>query len=385
LFALALHTIGCTVPDALPAQEETSAPVIGGTVDNGDPSVAYLYVEDGQYGWSCTASLISPTVLLTAAHCTHDAKAGAKMWVHFETTQSGATWHKVKSWKHHPSFVSSRFYDGYDIAVVVLEQPAAGRTPLPYARTAPQQSWVGQNVRVVGYGNTNGAAGTGGGTKREATTTFNGWDSLLIEVGYTGKTTCQGDSGGPTFKIMNGVETIIGVTSFGEVGCTNNGSMSRVDAYVGWIDAQLGTTPPPVTPPPVEPPPPPPPVTPPPPAAPNCPWEGEDNGSSATANALCSGSSIYGSIDRAGDVDWYTWTVQPNKTYRVWLTAPPSHPAGMTLYKLSNGTMSVIDTTGPTSGHQEISRSTTTGGTYYLKVSGTPSPGWGYSVQVMID
>ena len=40
--------------------------VINGTVDNGDPAVVMLRASQGGY---CTGTLVSPTVVVTAAHC----------------------------------------------------------------------------------------------------------------------------------------------------------------------------------------------------------------------------------------------------------------------------------------------------------------------------
>src|SRR5919107_5765770 len=61
-------TLGLAVGAALPATAVT-----GGEPDgNGHPNVGLIlyYTPDGRF--RCSATLVSPTVLLTAAHCTAD-------------------------------------------------------------------------------------------------------------------------------------------------------------------------------------------------------------------------------------------------------------------------------------------------------------------------
>jgi V8-like Glu-specific endopeptidase len=361
--------------------EGTAQPIIGGVADSGDPAVGLLSAWNGNEGWYCTATLIAPKVLLTAAHCVYDAVSTTQMQVTFGRSDQNATWSNVASWAHHPQYVNDRFYDGYDVAVLVLAQ-ASSTAPKPYSHTAPDASWEGGAVRLVGYGDDDGANGTGAGTKRQTTTTFNDFTPFLIEVGQTGHTTCQGDSGGPTFRSIGGAETVIGVTSFGEPGCTNGGSMSRVDAYTDWIDAQVaanggggnsggggnkgggggGATANP----------------------PDCPWEHEDNGATTRANTLCDGS-IYGTIATPDDVDWFTWTVPPNRTYTIGLSEPLGYD--MVLYKLDGGTMRLVANSDSNGNYHEIARTTATGGTYFLAVwsaSGSASDSDGYSLTVDI-
>src|SRR5438105_518352 len=132
--------------------EETPSPLIGGVTDNGDPSVVLVFAQQNgsSSGSLCTASVISPTVLLTAAHC------------------------------------------------VAAEE-------------------VGSNVTFSVFVGTD-------------------WNS----------------SSGPAFMDLGGVETIVGVTSFGYQGCTGGGYDTRVDLYTSFIDQYVGggsTAPPPPPPP----------------------------------------------------------------------------------------------------------------------------------------
>src|SRR3954470_12207916 len=64
--------VGCVAP---PAVDEAASPIIGGTVTTGDPAVVLLvsYPPDLSTFDTCTAALIAPDALVTAAHCV-DAK-----------------------------------------------------------------------------------------------------------------------------------------------------------------------------------------------------------------------------------------------------------------------------------------------------------------------
>jgi MYXO-CTERM domain-containing protein len=61
----------------------------------------------------------------------------------------------------------------------------------------------------------------------------------------TGTGTCSGDSGGPALAMIGGVQKIVGVTSFGDVGCTQMGAHMRTDAGKAWLESaapELGCT-----------------------------------------------------------------------------------------------------------------------------------------------
>src|SRR5262245_3663720 len=71
---------GCAVGvyPAAPSNEDAQQPLVAGAPDNGDPWVVALFAHlpGASAGTLCTATLISPRVLLTAAHCVDPAETG---------------------------------------------------------------------------------------------------------------------------------------------------------------------------------------------------------------------------------------------------------------------------------------------------------------------
>ncbi len=219
----------------------TSSSIIGGAQDDGDPAVVLVTAQDDASGtgWWCTGSVIAKRVVLTAAHCVEDATQSTKMQVMFGTDQSTAQpsdYLDVVSWDHDPQYMATdNIAAGHDAAVLILASDAPVE-PLAINTTPLTDSMDGSPVYVVGYGNDDGAAGTGAGVKRDLTTTLTSLEQGVANIGGSGQTTCQGDSGGPSFMTIGGQSVIIGITSYGEEGCVSYGSVTRVDLSASWIE-----------------------------------------------------------------------------------------------------------------------------------------------------
>src|SRR5262249_24446073 len=91
-------------------------------------------------------------------------------------------------------------------------------------------------ARIVGFGQTNGTAHTGGGTKRTLSTRIVEVRDGIVSIGGPGSTSCQGDSGGPMFIDDNGVETVAGISSYRTINCAGAGSYSRTELCAQWVD-----------------------------------------------------------------------------------------------------------------------------------------------------
>jgi secreted trypsin-like serine protease len=224
---------------------ETSEPIIGGQTTTGDPAVVLLisYPSDHSYYDSCTASLIAPTVLLTAGHCVDAADHGGNTFGIFPgpdasayTTLNSLIPHlvAVQEVHAHPSYDPNSPFTA-DIGVAILAQPLAIPI-LPIFRDAPAQNLVGQPARIVGYGQA--VYGQFSATKRSATTVLAAIDpGDTVTVGDDTKHSCVGDSGGPALVELNGVETILGEDSYTDVtGCIGPAHYRRTDLYLAFLD-----------------------------------------------------------------------------------------------------------------------------------------------------
>ena len=257
LFALLPLLIpACAGPSAAPdAVGEAAAPIFGGTKATGDPAVVLLVscpLDESTLD-TCTAALIAPTVLVTAAHCvdpgTHGGHAfgvftGPDASAYANITQLKPELAKVKSVHVHPEYDTAPPFRA-DIAVVVLDQPITA-APLPINRSALSPSLVGGAERIVGYGQVQ--YGKYNVIKHEASTVVASIGPVdTVVVGDLKHRSCIGDSGGPALVKIDGVETIVGVDSYAETsGCLEAASYRRMDVYTAFLDQYAPPPAPPV-------------------------------------------------------------------------------------------------------------------------------------------
>ena len=236
---------GCAPPD-VDLVTLTDEPIIGGSTDNSDPSVVavFAHAPGSNSGSLCTGTVISAHAVLTAAHCVDPAVVGSGM--QFEvipgTTLSLANALAVSSTAYDTAFNANNLSAGHDVGIVRLAS-ATTLKPVPYNTAALPSSTLSTSVRLVGYGS-NTHANAGAGTKRTVTTSVDDYSSLLVHIGLSSKQTCHGDSGGPALQTINGVETVIGVTSFGSDAsasnvCNGGGYDTRIDRYSSFINGHL--------------------------------------------------------------------------------------------------------------------------------------------------
>ena len=261
----------------------TASAITGGAPDgNGHPNVGIIFFYDqaDHLRYRCTATLVTPTVLLTAAHCT--AGTAGKTIVNFDTTfaesapsgaptapdvaadgssqtgytQSGTfkdgrgrTW--VAGTPHaHPQY--SDFTDlknWNDVGVVVLDTAVTSVSPTPiaprnYLDTFPRSGLAHTLFTIVGYGTEVRKADSGPQKptpmsypliRRVAQAPGQKLTPQILQVNGNPADTrgtggsCFGDSGGPTFK--NGYQ--VTVTSYGYTdNCRYLDGLQRVDIPV---------------------------------------------------------------------------------------------------------------------------------------------------------
>jgi len=222
--------------------------IVGGT----QASVGeYPYYTQWIYG--CGASLIHDDIVLTAAHCNEIATTGNTVHVgafQQQTISDGAILATIAKRVVHPNYNPNTLVN--DFLILKLKSPV-DKVPVNLNRnnTIPTS---GEDLVAVGLGTLT----TGGKLPtylQEVTVqavdyntcnekysgTIDAAFQLCAGVAGGGKDTCQGDSGGPLVTIVNGVHTLIGITSGGE-GCAEAeypGFYARVSSQIAWIDQQI--------------------------------------------------------------------------------------------------------------------------------------------------
>lgn len=217
----------------------------------------------------CTASVISPTLVLTAAHCVrHRGLRKLRVVTGREhLRQSGGG--EVIGVADTRRFPDYRKKERHDLAVVTLRTPTAV-PPIALATAAEAVALTrpGTQLYVAGYGDTHPlfsirprygrlTAGTevvrtNGRCRRAYRHSFRG-RSMICALGHRfghkpiGSTTCFGDSGGPLVGVTPDGPRLLGVTSFagvvGNIACGARAKPSvyaRVSTATRFVAKQLG-------------------------------------------------------------------------------------------------------------------------------------------------
>ena len=202
---------------------------------------------DGVYRILCSGSLISPTVFLTASHCTTflEDQGITDTWVTFDSTFTQSST-RIHGTMHSNPLFSQRQSDTGDIAVIVLDQ-AVNLTPvhLPSAGLLDQMKANGTLNRTrftsVGYGVQEPIRGPGGITnpfpmqRWYSVGEFDALTKAWLRIAQTQATgdggTCSGDSGGPQFLGGGATETTtqVSITITGDVFCFATNVDYRID------------------------------------------------------------------------------------------------------------------------------------------------------------
>ena len=257
--------LGCA--DVAPAPTESTRPslVVSGTPDaNAHPYVVLLIFDDAEGpAWRCTGSLLSPTLVLTAGHCT-DGAVAARVWTSTvvsgnpEYPFGGATSYEGTPYTNPDYCFGCRITPGSfvhrDVGLVVLSEPVPTNVVSSYAQlpsvgtldALEQKAFVdlvgyGVQTRVVGGGP---PGWTGRLVRHYAPAQYVGGEyalqpefvRLTANAAQDKGGTCFGDSGGPV--LIAGTNVVLGVNSYvNNTNCAGVTFSSRVDLapVLAWI------------------------------------------------------------------------------------------------------------------------------------------------------
>jgi Trypsin len=234
---------------------------------NGHPYVGLMVAQTaaGAPLWRCSGTLISPTVFLTAGHCTESPAAHVEIWFAADVESGipangypfngdvGGTPYT------HPDYNPAAFFVR-DVGVVVLDTPVSqaqyGTLPALNQLDALASRRGKQNVNftAVGYGLQESFPDAAAWQENNVRVRmvahphliqinvpgFTGNYSILLSNNANTGGTCFGDSGGPNF--IGNSNVVGGVTSFGVNGnCAGTGGVFRMDRSwsLDWVNSFL--------------------------------------------------------------------------------------------------------------------------------------------------
>src|SRR5262249_16039990 len=145
---------GCAAPEVGRAGKSEKS-IVGGTDDSGDPGVVLVWLRFASDA-ICTAEVISPHVILSAAHCiqTPNLAMSTMSSIYLgNNARDGGTGVliPVSEMHMHPKWDSSNVKAGSDLAVLIVKDPLS-ITPLPLNRTPITDDFLTGPTRIVGYG-----------------------------------------------------------------------------------------------------------------------------------------------------------------------------------------------------------------------------------------
>lgn len=241
-----------------------------------------FYDDQGEFVWRCSASLLSPTIILTAGHCTAEPAASARIWFHQD---AGTQYDPATEYDAHTGYPDeclagdplcyesdelynygfndfAGFPNNHDVGIVVLPGtgvPAATIGTYGVLADVGALDYLATNTRraapplitVTGYGVSDikpvtisyrerlTATAQILNTRNQYTAGYNIMVSANFGAGKGG--TCFGDSGGP--DLWYGTNIVLAVNSFVINGqCMGTGFDYRVDtqAVQDWIAEVTG-------------------------------------------------------------------------------------------------------------------------------------------------
>ncbi|MEE2788912.1 MAG: trypsin-like serine protease [Myxococcota bacterium] len=261
LSAAACSEVDLELPEYTPGFGVVQQAIRHGVADdtNAYPNVVRLTIQVGQDFFLCSGTIVSPTAVLTAAHCVDNAAAASDVWAFVD----GQSTQRASEIILHPNYSADaahvRFaandvyrFSGADLAILKFQNELGG----PITQLATTKPNATDLLNVVGFGlNEEMKSGTrrvGQVEYVDVTETYMAdrqtvdvdSGSFIVDPGPNNDGVCGGDSGGALFL----GNRVLGVTSGGVVNNGNenvcvrmrNANFISVIGYRDWIVSHIG-------------------------------------------------------------------------------------------------------------------------------------------------
>lgn len=190
-------------------------------------------------GVFCSGTALSPTLIITAAHCLADRDANdIRVYVgagEEKGLQIGQ--YPVLKTAIHPEYEPRDQYKGFDSGYLLLPSPidlpdSAFTQILTDPLEIKELLRGGSDTYLVGFGwNKKNSMGI----KLETKAKVRRLDKTEVFLGGNGRDACQGDSGGPAYGLLkNGEWRVYGITSGGD-DCGQGGIWGLMSANICWV------------------------------------------------------------------------------------------------------------------------------------------------------